>query len=726
MKKIFPLMLLVICLVLALVACGDDTPAETEITTTSGTVTTTTPVGTTAKKPETTTCGLTTPEKPVVSTEPTDPDVEPIVTDDYTAIPNKFEWVSSGEVDYSKFDYSGTGSKVASTLTADYNGWTKTWFKLEADGTKTKITSSAVRKMKAVGATVTADEATKTAEFTFTEIISVVEPAWSKVTARAGSYLMFEFTTNMAGKYYMTVTSKEGGAAANAAYTQDGIEVTGENGKYTGIAKCTVPYQSGKTFYINICLDDGATYPIAASIPVTITPMKYESEFQLQFVGDWELVKREDYLSDLVDLFYNVYPRLYKRFGEGDSKVPRVITFKADKNYDGVAYCSGPLVCVSTTYANKSPYDIGFFAHEITHSVQQYGGKLTYNQTNTYKDPETGKTISVACWWTENMANLGRFRYFEWGYSTKFIVMLDVQKNSSLWDWGYSSYADGGKAFLTYLDWKYPSRDTNKDGKLDPSEYGVIDLINYTIKNTKTLISDHPFDPNTDFNKAVKKVTGLDCMEDVRLQYVEECKNGTFVINGFKYFEDNWITEGLPNIPDPEYPQLEPVAKGDKTAPVLETPVTAGNNIAKGATVVEVSSQGSSKYSIANLLDGDLSTMWLGAKATDDYKYELGGYKHEFVIDLGEAKKFDTYTLVNHGSQSSNKNNNTSEWELFVSDDGKTFTSVDYQKGNTKDVASVNVGDITARYVKLRVYTTDQGVNAGTVRLYEFMLFDQQ
>ena len=118
--------------------------------------------------------------------------------------------------------------------------------------------------------------------------------------------------------------------------------------------------------------------------------------------------------------------------------------------------------------------------------------------------------------------------------------------------------------------------------------------------------------------------------------------------------------------------------------------------------------------------------MFQGAKVTDDYKYELGGYKHEFVIDLGATKTFDTYTLVNAGSKSSNKNNNTSEWEIFVSEDGKTWTSVDYQKDNTADIVSVNVGDTSARYVKLRVFTTDSGANVGTVRLYEFMLFDQQ
>ena len=186
------------------------------------------------------------------------------------------------------------------------------------------------------------------------------------------------------------------------------------------------------------------------------------------------------------------------------------------------------------------------------------------------------------------------------------------------------------------------------------------------------------------------------------------------------------MTEDIPNIPNPEYPMNEPVAKGDKTAPVLETPVIEGTNVAKGATVVSASAMGGTRYPIANLFDGDLETLWQGGKVTEDYKYELGGYKHEVVIDLGETKKFDTYTLVNAGANSNNKINNTSEWEIFVSEDGKTWTSVDYQSGNKADIASVKVGDTSARYVKLRIFATDSGANVGTVRLYEFMLFDQQ
>ncbi len=723
MKRILPIILLVICLSLALVACGGETPAETEATTPSETVVTT-PVATTPKAPESTTPDTT--DGSTVTTAPIDPDLKPIVTEDYTAIPNKFEWVSTGDVDYSKFDYSGTGAKVVSSLDAKYNGWDKTWNLVAADGTKTELTKANARKLQTVGVNVTENSSAKTVVFDFVEIVSVVEPDWSKVTARAGSYLMFKFTTNMSGGYYITVTSKEAGPASSAAYKQGEIEVKGANGKYTGTAKCTVPYQSGKTFYINICHDDGASYPVAASIPVTITTAKYESAYRLQFIGEWEQVKDPEYLPNLVDLFYNVYPRLYARFAFGTE--PKEITFEADKQYDGVAYCAGTRVCVSVDYANSNPRDLGFFSHEITHSVQQYNKLTNYGGKNSWKDPATGKTIECNSWWTENMANFGGFRYFHWGYSTKFVQIYNVQTQSSLWNWGWEPYGDGSKLFLSYVDWKFPSIDANGDKKLDVSEYGVIDLVNYTIKTATQSFSDHPYDPNTPFNQAVKTATKGVCntMEEVRQLYEADCKSSTFVFTGFGEYVDNWRTEDLPGIPNPTYPSLKKVEKGNKTAPVLETPVTEGTNLAKGATIVMTSSEGGSRYPVANLIDGDLSTQWQGAKPTGDYKYELGGYKHEIVLDLGEKKTFDTYTLANAGSKSNNKNNNTSEWELFVSDDGKNWTSVDYQNNNKADIASVNFGDTSARYVMLRIFTTDQGVNAGTVRLYEFMLFDQK
>ena len=94
-----------------------------------------------------------------------------------------------------------------------------------------------------------------------------------------------------------------------------------------------------------------------------ISPSKYD----ILFTGDWKDVTVDGYLEELTKLFYNSYPRLYQRWGNGTE--PTTITFKADNNYDGVAYCQGTTVCVSTKYANSHPKDIGFFSHEITHSV---------------------------------------------------------------------------------------------------------------------------------------------------------------------------------------------------------------------------------------------------------------------------------------------------------------------------------------------------------------------
>ena len=121
MKRLFPLALLLICLVFALAACGGS-----ETTTAEGDLTT--PAGETTQAPADSTPVETTSPKTDVTTPAIDPDVEPIVTDDYTAIPNKFEWVSSDDIDYSKFDYSGTGAQVVSTLDSKYNGYKKTWY----------------------------------------------------------------------------------------------------------------------------------------------------------------------------------------------------------------------------------------------------------------------------------------------------------------------------------------------------------------------------------------------------------------------------------------------------------------------------------------------------------------------------------------------------------------------------------------------------------------------
>ena len=172
----------------------------------------------------------------------------------------------------------------------------------------------------------------------------------------------------------------------------------------------------------------------------TVSPSKYD----ILFTGDWNDVTVDGYLEELTKLFYNSYPRLYQRWGNGTE--PTTITFKADKNYSGVAYCQGTTVCVSTKYANSHPTDIGFFSHEITHSVQQYSGKLNYGDD--------------VAWWTENMANYGGFRYFHWS-NPKYVQVYEAT-DETLQDWGYEQYGNN-KWFFAYMDSRYPTR-KNADG----------------------------------------------------------------------------------------------------------------------------------------------------------------------------------------------------------------------------------------------------------------------
>ena len=717
MKKVLLVGLLLLLVLVTLIACTDPV------------VTTEDPAVTTTTDPE---------DTPRVTTGNNDQVIPGELAEgqDYIAVENTAKW-EKDPVDTSKFTYFGSGISVISEIDQDLAGYTKTYY--ISDGTtKTEAKRTDVRKLGMVGVAVENKNASaKTVDLVASEVNVRALASWSSVTARAGSYLTFEFTTNMPMDFYMTVTPKEGGSQSTAAYKQAGVTVSGSNGTYKGIAKCTVPYSPGKTYYINICVD-ATGYPVVASVPVEIKTAKYDSEYSLMFQGDWELIKDKEYLPNLIDLFYNVYPRLYARFSldEYDKKAePKVITFMADKNYDGVAYCAGTTVCVSVDYANGHPTDLGFFSHEITHSVQQYGALKNYGGTNSWTDPATGKTIVCNSWWTENMANYGGFRYFHWGYSTKFVQIYDVNKQSSLWNWNWEPYGDGSKLFLSYLDQKFPSIDENKNGKLEVSEFGVIDMVNYNIKMATSQFSDHPYDPNSPFNQAVKAGTDgkFNTMEEVRQQYEKDCRSGAWKFIGFGDCVDNWVTENLPGIPNPNYPMWREATPGDKTAAALANPVLSGTNILKGATIKDFSSE-VSRNPVDNIIDGDLTkdSLWQSQSASSaaDKKYQLQGFDQGFVIDLGSVKTFDTYTVVSRGYISDVKTHNLNEWEILVSEDGINWTSVDYQKyvdGTTRvaspDAVSFNIGDVKARYIEMRIYTTDKG-NTGVARLVEFMAFD--
>lgn len=424
------------------------------------------------------------------------------------------------------------------------------------------------------------------------------------------------------------------------------------------------------------------------------------SAYDILFTGDWNLITSQGYVNELVKLFYNSYPRLYARWGTGTE--PKTITFMADSTYDGVAYCQGTTVCVSTTYANGHPNDIGFFSHEITHSVQQYSGKLNYGDD--------------VAWWTENMANYGGFRYFHW--SNPRYVQVYEASDTSLQDWGYEQYGNN-KWFFAYMDAKYPTtKDANGNIK-----YGLIDSINRLIKaNTGSQYTDDPYLAGSPFNNVVKEITGYDCIESLRLKYVEELQNGTWTFTGFANYADNWVTEDIEGVANPEYPMLGEKTHGSKTASQLSSAVTSGTNLCSGASIYDCSGFTNDSEKPEYLIDGNLSTKWCATTGSvTNPTYTLNQVKHWVMIDLGSEKTFNTYTLYN--TQSMEGYGNATEWEILVSNDAKNWTSIDYQPSNNSAISSYDIGTQKARYVFIKVFTPDNGV--GTLRLYEFQLYNR-
>lgn len=419
-----------------------------------------------------------------------------------------------------------------------------------------------------------------------------------------------------------------------------------------------------------------------------------ENEFEAIFTGDWDKVTATNYKKNLKDLFYQVYPRQYTRWGTGSE--PKRMFIVADKGYDGVAYTMGNSIVISVDWMNSNSVGIGYFSHELTHAAQQYGNV----------------TSSGPAWWVENMANYGGFRYYHW--ATEDNVQVYQASDTSLQDWGYQAYGNN-KWFFAYMDAKYPTTKSS-DGTV---KLGLIDSINNMLKTNKgTKYDDNPKDTSTPWSKLVYQITGYDCIESLRLKYVEELKNGTWAFTGFRYYQDNWITEGIAGVDNPTYPMIGSKTHGSKKAAKLDTAVTSGTNLCSGASILHTSGQTNVNEAAEKLIDGNLDTKWCSRSSSES---TFNGVMHSVKIDLGSKKTFNTYTIYN--TQSKENFANASEWEILVSEDGKTWTSVDYQNNNNNSVSSYNIGTQTARYVQIKIF--NPGDSAGTIRLYEFQLYNK-
>ncbi|MBR3929402.1 MAG: discoidin domain-containing protein [Clostridia bacterium] len=428
----------------------------------------------------------------------------------------------------------------------------------------------------------------------------------------------------------------------------------------------------------------------------------FAEETQLIFHGDWDEIEKTTYQREMADLFYSTYPRLYARWGTDNT--PTTIYYKADKeDHKNVAYSYANRVVVSVDYANKEPLDLGFFSHELTHCVQGYSGKLVYGGD---------------AWWTENMANYGGFRYYHWADASHLEPEPTDFRN---WiDWEYAPYGNC-QWFFAYMDDQYPTH-LDENGSL---HYGLIDSVHHLIlSNTGEELDDDPYDPETPINKVVYSITGYESFEALRIRFADDLESGLWTFQGFSNYKDNFLTENLPGVKNPDYPSYDQVIpKIGAASSVGEVP--KGTNLLKGAKISGASGFVNESETPGMLVDGNFLTKWCSTpESIDDKTHLTDGAKQWIQLDLGEEKAFNTYTIVNTRYTEPYYGNMVS-WKLLTSIDGQNWTLIDNQEFCDKDIATFDVGDQSARYLLLKMHDPDNG-ERGTIRLYEMMLFYSQ
>ncbi len=611
-----------------------------------------------------------------------------VVEPGYSATTTEEGWSVNTGIDYSVYNFTGSGVALAEDIEEKYKGLTVNYYIYGKDEngepTRTKKTATQIQKMSNILAFYSEDKEKRAINIYIQELNLRIVPEYTSIEGKSGYFMTVSFNTNIASTFKANISAVNGAVTGDVEHA--GIVSSGKDGTFVGTIKLTIPFVPEGDYYVNICSDGGE---FLKSIPIKISAGEFnDRKYHLLYTGDWDLITDPAYQANLTDLFYNTYSRLYARWGNGSE--PTTITFTADPAYDGVAYAMGTQVVVSVDYANANPNDLGFFSHEITHSVQQYNG---FSST----------------WWVENMANYGGFRYFHW--SNKKYVQVYKASDTSLQDWGYEPYGNN-KWFFAYMDAKYPTT-MNEDGTYN---YGLIDTLNRKIKSG-AIKSDALTDAG--FNGVFKDITGFETYEELRLHYVDELKSGTWAFVGFGEYIDNYLTEGLDDVPDPDYPMIVEPSHGDHTAKALDSVVKTGDNLCTSATIYDSAGQVNSAESADKLIDGNASTKWCCSGASNA-AYCLDGTQFWTIIDLGAEKTFNTYTLFN--TRTKENFGNMSEWEILISNDAENWTSVDYQKRTPANEVSYNIGEQSARYILIRVYNGDGSY--GTIRLYEFQLYD--
>ncbi|MDE7415094.1 MAG: discoidin domain-containing protein [Lachnospiraceae bacterium] len=419
--------------------------------------------------------------------------------------------------------------------------------------------------------------------------------------------------------------------------------------------------------------------------------------YQMVCDGDWSLLNNADMQAQMQYVFSQVYPRLVVRWGRQDERrqkkvrvqivLQAVVGEKIVGGYTPQEQGSRERYIVIGAESNNRRQDrLAVLVHELGHVVECYD--------DFWSD-----------WWTESLAEYSVWRYFNWT-EPQFMTMNDngnlfnVDLLDPGWkDWGWAAYGRS-ELFFTYMDSRYPTT-VDASGK---RIYGLIDAIHFSIQEGK--IQNDKMD-NPQFNAIVKKITGLDNMEQLRQQFVSELETGSWKFNGFAGYSDNVITENLPGVKNPSYPSQ-----------------SFAGNLCNGAIIYRCSGA-SSEHSIAEfLVDNDLDTKWSAAAADANRQDEWLGkdLQHYVTLDLGNEVELDAYAIY-HAGIKEDSSLNTVKWNVLYWDSAA-------QEWMTIDMGYVNKAnaDITTRvFAPIRTqilffgFVDSDWTESGNVNIYEIV-----
>ncbi|GLY99969.1 hypothetical protein Acsp02_72220 [Actinoplanes sp. NBRC 103695] len=152
------------------------------------------------------------------------------------------------------------------------------------------------------------------------------------------------------------------------------------------------------------------------------------------------------------------------------------------------------------------------------------------------------------------------------------------------------------------------------------------------------------------------------------------------------------------------------VNNGTSSAPVTLPP---GRNLAVNRTATGSASCSTTETpakAVNGSVSGGNSDKWCSLAATK-----------QLQVDLGAGTSITGFVVRHAGAGGEQPAWNSRDFDIRVSNDGTTWTTVVQARGNAADVSS-HVTSVSGRYVRLDVITAEQAANSAA-RIYEFEIF---